>query len=146
MFMAQTLNADASCQATVDRHAVERIANGLTPCSTVTGAYCRARQRLPLAMMQPLLRDTGALLTKESAAAWQRQGRAVKRVDGTTVTMADTPENQARYWQPDTQQPGLGFPISRVVALLCLSTGAVLETAMGPYAGKEGANMRCSMR
>lgn len=139
MFMAQTLNADASCQATVNRHAVERIANGLTPCSTATGAYCRGRQRLPLAMMQSLLRDAGALLTKESAAAWQWQGRAVKLVDGTTVTMADTPENQARYRQPDSQQPGLGFPISRVGALLCLGTGAVLDTAMGPYAGKEGS-------
>jgi hypothetical protein len=27
LFMAQTLNSDASCQATMDRHVVERIAN-----------------------------------------------------------------------------------------------------------------------
>jgi hypothetical protein len=139
MFMAQALNADASCQATVDRHAVERIANGLTPCSTATGAYCKARQRLPLAMVQPLLRHTGVLLADEAAAAWRWQGRAVKLVDGSTVTMADTAENQARYPQPKSQQPGLGFPIDRVVALLCLGTGAVLDTALGPYAGKEGS-------
>jgi hypothetical protein len=139
MFLAQTLNPDASCRATVSRHAVERIANGLTPCSTVTGAYCKARQRLPLEMVQPLLRATGALLAKESAAAWQWHGRAVKLVDGTTVSMPDTAANQARYRQPSTQQPGLGFPISRVVGLLCLGAGAALDTAMGPYAGKEGS-------
>jgi len=48
LFKAQTLNADASCQATIDRHVAEGIANDLSPCSTTTGAYCKARQRLPL--------------------------------------------------------------------------------------------------
>jgi hypothetical protein len=41
MFMAQTLNPDASYQATIDRHAVERVANDLRPCSTATGAFCK---------------------------------------------------------------------------------------------------------
>lgn len=60
----------------------------------------------------------------------------MKLVDGTTVTMPDTPENQARYPQQTNQKPGLGFPIMRAVGLLCLATGAVLDTVMGPYAGK----------
>ncbi|TAL84615.1 MAG: hypothetical protein EPN71_17120 [Rhodanobacter sp.] len=59
LFMAQTLNTDASCQATIDRHAVERIANDLSPCSTATGAYCKVRQRLPLNVVRSLLRHTG---------------------------------------------------------------------------------------
>lgn len=139
LFMAQTLNADASCQATMDRHVVERIANHLSPCSTATGAYCKARQRLPLAMVRSLLRHTGRWLTGQSATAWRWQGRAVKLVDGTTVTMPDTVDNQWRYPQPHTQQPGLGFPVARVVALLCLGTGAVLDTALGPQAGKKGS-------
>jgi hypothetical protein len=129
LFMAQTLNADASCQATMDRHVVERIANDLPPCSTATGAYCKARRRLPLTMVRSLLQHTGAWLMGESATAWRWQGRAVKLVDGTTVTMPDTADNQRRYPQPRTQQPGLGFPVARVVALLCLGTGAVLDTA-----------------
>ena len=138
LLMAQTLNTDASCQATVDRHVVERIANDLSSCSTATGAYCKARQRLPLTMVRSLLQHTGNWLMGEASAAWRWQGRAVKLVDGTTITMADTADNQWCYPQPRTQQPGLGFPVARV-ALLCLGTGAVLDTALGPQAGKEGS-------
>lgn len=47
--------------------------------------------------------------------------------------------NQACYWQLSSQKPGLGFPIARVVALLCLGTGAVLDSALGPYAGKRSS-------
>lgn len=139
MFMSQSLNPDSSCQATINRHAVERIANGLAPCSTATGAYCRARMRLPLDMLQPLVQHTGAMLANQASATWRWRGRAVKLVDGSSVTMPDTAENQAFYRQPSSQKPGLGFPIARVVALLCLGTGAVLDSALGPYAGKRGS-------
>ena len=38
----------------------------------------------------------------------------MKLVDGTMVSLADTAKNQARFPQPRTQQPGLGFPIARI--------------------------------
>jgi len=136
LFMAQALSADSSCQAVVDRHAVERLANGLKPCSTSTGGYCKARQRLPLSLVQALLRESGEIIATQAPVAWQWQGRPVKLVDGTTVTMLDTPDNQARFPQQSSQKPGLGFPIARLVGLLCLATGAVLDTEMGPYCGK----------
>ena len=81
-------------------------------------------------MVRSLLQHTGRWLMGQSATAWRWQGRAVKLVDGTTVTMPDTVDNHWRYPQPQTQKPGLGFPVSRVVALLCLGTGAVLDTAL----------------
>jgi hypothetical protein len=93
MFMAQTLNPDTSCQATIDHHAVERVAHDLRPCSTATGAYCKARQRLPAAMVQALLRHTGTLLASQALDAWRWRGRAVKLVDGTTITMPDRAAN-----------------------------------------------------
>jgi len=34
----------------------------------------------------------------------------VRLVDGTTVTLADTEENQNVYPQPNSQKVGLGFP------------------------------------
>src|SRR5450759_101870 len=51
MFLAQALSADRSCQKAVDEAAIKRLAAGLTPCSTHTGAYCGARMRLPMEMV-----------------------------------------------------------------------------------------------
>ena len=60
----------------------------------------------------------------------------VRLVDGATVTLADTEENQDKYPQPTSQKAGLGFPQCRLVALLCLGSGALLEAASGPCEGK----------
>ena len=57
-------------------------------------------------------------------------------MDGTTVTLADTQANQALYPQQSGQKPGLGFPICRIVGVTCLSSGAVLDAAMGSFKGK----------
>ena len=56
--------------------------------------------------------------------------------DGSHVSMPDTPENQAAYPQPPTQEPGVGFPLARVVVLLSLATGACHDLAIAPYEGK----------
>ena len=50
--------------------------------------------------------------------------------------MPDTPENQANYPQPPTQQAGLGFPLARITVLLSLATGACHDLAIAPYKGK----------
>jgi len=139
LFLAQALNADSSCQNTVDRHAVERVFNGLPVCSTVTGAYCKARQRLPTEMISELVRQTGQRIAEKIPDKWQWQGRPVKLVDGTTVTLPDTLKNQKASPQQSTQQPGLGFPIARIVAIICLSSGVILNAAMGKYKGKGGS-------
>ena len=47
MFMSQALSADRSCQHIVNASAVQRSVAGLKVCSTDTGGYCKARQRLP---------------------------------------------------------------------------------------------------
>ncbi len=60
----------------------------------------------------------------------------MRLVDGATVTLADTEENQAEYPQPASQKAGLGFPQCRLVALLCLGSGALLDAASGPCEGK----------
>lgn len=54
MFLSQALSADRSCQQAVDELAVKRLAAGLTPCSTRTGAYCKARKLLPQDMVRTL--------------------------------------------------------------------------------------------
>lgn len=136
MFMTQALSADGSCQKVVNEAAVKRLTGGLPRCSTHTGAYCQARTRLPLDMVRTLTRYTGQGIAARAPATWHWRGRPVRLVDGTTVTLPDTPANQAAYPQSHNQKPGLGFPLCRIVGLVCLGSGAVLNAAIGSYSGK----------
>ena len=136
MFMRQVLEADGSCQKAVNGWAAQRAADGLAGCSVRTGGYCRARQRLPLEMVRALTRETGRMLSQKALAQWRWRGRVVKLVDGTGISMPDTQENQAVYPQPSSQSPGVGFPLARLVMVICLATGAALDMAVGPHSGK----------
>jgi hypothetical protein len=136
LFVEQVLHADHACQDVVVRYASERVAQGQGQISLRTGPYCKARQRLPLELVQRLGRLVGERLESSCAPAWRWRGRPVKIVDGTTVSMPDTEENQWQYPQHGKQKPGLGFPLARLVALISLECGAVLDWAMGPCKGK----------
>ena len=138
MFLAQALSTDRSCQKAVNDSAIKRLMGGLPLCSTRTGAYCRARRRLPLELVSTLTRHTGQLVANRAPQAWHWQGRPVRLVDGTTLSMPDTPENQQAFPQPRSQKQGLGFPLCRAVAILCLGSGVVLDAAVGRYRGKGG--------
>ena len=138
MFLAQALSEDRSCQKVVNDTVVKRVMGGLSPISTATGGYCRARQRLPLAMVSELVLRTGELIDKQIPEQWRWHGRRVHLIDGTTVTMPDTMENQAQFPQQSAQKPGAGFPICRLLGVICLSSGAVLNASTGPFKGKGG--------
>ena len=87
-------------------------------------------------MVGMLARQSGALLGEQTPQEWLWQGRHVKLVDGTTVSMPDTAENQARFPQHGQQEPGVGLPLARLVGVISLSNGAVLDTGIGSYQGK----------
>ena len=141
MFMMQALNEDGSCQKAVAGWAAQRTAEGLGVKSVNTGAYCKARQRLSVEMVSALTRQTAQLLSAQALPGWRWRGRCVKLVDGTGISMPDTPENQACYPQPSTQAPEVGFPLARLVGVICLSTGALIDAAIGPHAGKATGEM-----
>ena len=136
-FLAQTLSKDKSCTAAVARVFVLLVAVGREACAAGTGAYCKARAKLPERFLQRLVFDVGQRLEDEAPSSWRWKERRAILVDGTTVLLADTPANQAVYPQMRSQKAGVGFPILRLVVLFGLATAAVLGAAMGPYAGKE---------
>ena len=136
VFLGQVLSPDPSCRAAVARLNAHRVARGQRPCSARTGAYCQARRRLPTRLVADLARRTGRALDAGSDPRWRWKGRRVYVYDGSHASMPDTPENQTEYPQPDTQKPGLGFPLARLAAVFSLATGAVLDLAVGRYAGK----------
>ena len=137
VFLSQCLSADHSCREAVARLAAWRVAQGRAPCSADTSAYCAARDALPEEACHELVRRTGRELEAQTPAEWLWHGRRVRVVDGSTITMPDTPQNQAEYPQAKTQKRGCGFPIARVLVIFSLSVGAVLEAAIGKYEGKK---------
>ena len=136
-FMSQSISSDRSCEEAVARVNADRIAAGQSPASSDTGAYCRARERLPEPIIQELTTETGQEMEEQVPVKWLWKGRHAKLVDGSTLTMADTPENQAAYPQSSSQAKGCGFPITRLVAIFSLVTGCLLEMAHGAYRGKQ---------
>jgi hypothetical protein len=136
VFLGQVLSADHSCRAAVARLNAHRVARGLTPCSAHTGAYCQARKRLPEAFFSEAALRTGRALDAGGDEGWRWKGRRVYVYDGSSVTMPDTPANQAAYPQPVAQKPGLGFPLARIGAVFSLACGAVVGLGLCRYAGK----------
>lgn len=108
-FLSQMLftGEQRSCVAAVARVAAVEALSGRVVSDTNTGAYCRARCRIPEAVPKrltcDLARDCEARLRDE----WRWKGQRTFLVDGTTFSMPDTPENQAEYPQPNSQAEGL---------------------------------------
>jgi DDE family transposase len=136
VFLGQVLSADHSCRAAVARLIAHRLSQGQRPCSAETGAYCQARKRLPEGFFSDVARRTGRALETNVETQWLWKSRRVYVYDGSSVSMPDTVENQRDYPQPDTQKPGLGFPLARIAAVFSLACGAVLDLGICRYAGK----------
>jgi hypothetical protein len=135
-FLHQCLDADHSCEQAVDRLAAHRAAAGLPDCSEDTGGYCKARARLPESLPHELVRQTGRAQMDKAEEQWLWKGRQVKVVDGTGLSMPDTPDNQEGYPRPQEIPAGVGFPLLRLVVVFCLSAGTVLDAALGRWSGK----------
>ena len=136
LFVGQALSPDGACQDAVARRVSERTARSQAACSLNSGPYCKARQRLPLGLIRKLALCVGQKLEQASPRAWKWRGRSITLLDGTTISMPDTVQNQSVYPQSGVQKPGLGFPLAMLVALISLSTGAVRSWALGPCRGK----------
>lgn len=137
VFLAQCLSADHSCRDAVAQLIAWRLARRLKPCSAKTGAYCTARERIPEEACWQLARETGRTVDEQAPPEWRWLSRRVLDVDGSTITMSDTPENQAEYPQVPGQRRGCGFPIARIVVVFSLAVGTVLDAAIGKYQGKQ---------
>lgn len=137
IFIKQVLCPDKSCKQAVVNYISEEIGAGNEkPISTNTGPYCKARERLPEGIVRELVNETASAAIKKVSKCWQVYGREVKAVDGTTVKMADTAANQQAYPQHGNQKQGAGFPIARLLIVVSLTVGTVIDYAVGAHKGK----------
>jgi len=139
-FLSQVLRdgKEAACQSAVARVVSHCEQAGVPAPTDDTGDYCRARAKLSEAALHELSCEVAEELEQAADPSWLWKDKFhAKIVDGFTFTMPDTSKNQAEYPQQKAQQPGVGFPIARAVAIVSLATASVIDLAMGPYAGKE---------
>ena len=135
-FLSQVLSDDHSCRDAVSRVIAHRAANGETVCSPNTASYCTARSRILTDVLRTLATRTAEELQVNASDQWKWNGRSVFILDGSSVSMPDTPLNQATYPQPPNSQAGTGFPLARIAVLLSLATGACHDLAIASYQGK----------
>jgi hypothetical protein len=132
-FLWQVAQAGTSCREAIRQAQASCLASGRRQPPDTTSPYCQARSAIPTDRLQQI---HDHLVTLAEAAIATKDlwcGRRVFTVDGTTVTAADTLENQASFPQQSVQKPGCGFPIIRIVALLSLATGLLTAWATGNF-------------
>lgn len=142
LFLSQVFSADGSCRETQQRFLAWLALMEGKEASPNTAAYCKARARLPFTQIERA-RDEVAQKIQQSPLAQRRwQGRHIKVVDGSGLSMPDTPENQEKYPQSKKCTPGCGFPEMRIAAVFSLATGVLLRCAYGSRYVSERALFR----
>ena len=131
-WVSQIMDENASCSKAVSMvQAWCAQARRAVPSSD-TGGYCTARQRLGLPFLQGVQEHLSKLMSRRIRAQDRWHGHTLKAIDGTSVQLMDTWQNQQQYPQPSTQKPGCGFPIMGMVGILNLSHGGWQAFATAP--------------
>ena len=129
-FFSQVLDSDGGCQEVVRKlQAIVAMKSQSLPSSS-TAAYCQARKKLDLPSLKAILQDTSDRIPFIPDKK-HLKGRRVVVVDGTGISMPDTPDNQCVWPQQSSQKPGCGFPRANICACFCLRTGALLSHEVG---------------
>ena len=136
-FLWQMLQRNVSCRAVVRQLQAMLALEGRPAVDEGTSAYCQARGRLPEPLLLAALKRSAQAADQRVAPSDALQGRVVKVLDGTMLTLPDTAQNQARYPQPSSQQPGCGFPLLHLLVVWSARGAAVLAHARGDHHDSE---------
>lgn len=140
-WLTQVLAAAKSCTAASARVLVLCCSLGRPLPSANSGAYCKARAKLPEPFLRDLTTDLGRRLEGQALAEWAWHGRPVRIVDGSVVLLPDSDANLQEYPQQRSQKRGTSYACLRLVVLLAFATGALLDAACGPYRGKSSGEI-----
>ena len=130
-FLWQMLKPRTACREVVRQVQALACWQGKGAVDESASAYIQARQRLPQECLERILAATAQAAQGRAALSPRWQGRPVKVVDGSSVQLPDTADNQKEYPQPSGQKPGCGFPVMKLVVLFSLASGALLDVVMG---------------
>ena len=122
-WLSQLMDQNASCSKAVSMVQSWCAQAQLPIPSSDTGGYCMARKRLSPAFLQRIYEHLSTLMSRRIRSEDRWNGHVLKAIDGTSVKLMDTPENQQRYPQPSSQKAGCGFPVMGMVGIINLSHG-----------------------
>lgn len=128
---AQILDGNESCSRGLGYIQSWSAARGIPVPTGGTGAFCRARSRMSEDFICECARRVGDALEGAVRDEDRWHGFTLKAIDGSSVKLMDTPENQEAFPQPSEQKPGCGFPVMSVSGLLNLSHGGWEEMVVG---------------
>jgi len=139
-FLDQTLNPDTSCRSAVRQvQAYHQAQPRPRHLADDPSAYCQARARWTLPELTAIRRHLAGRTACEPLNLGWGVLPPVKLVDGTCLTLPDTPKNRRAYPQAANQKSECGFPLLRLVGVFSLASGSLLERADSPYATSENA-------
>lgn len=133
-FVSQVFDEDSACRDVVRKveawwRWMQKDRTGEPSLSP--SAYCQARARLDMQTLRLIHGHLSWSLERRVTKAQLWLGRRVKIVDGTTLSMPDTPANQQSWPQPSTQKEGLGFPCLKLTGIFSLASGGLEDYATG---------------
>jgi hypothetical protein len=135
-FIKQVLATDKSCSNTVIGVAAVHLNEEKKTISINTGPYVKARKRLPEETIHQLVNAVGKESLKTASIPWKPYGLEVKLCDGTSVQMPDTKANKKVFPKHNNKRKNIGFPLARIVALMSLATGSIIDYAIEACKGK----------
>ena len=122
-WLAQILEANASCSKALGLLQSWYRASGLPVPTGDTSGYCRARCRVSSDFLEAIFVKVNGSLRVAIRPMDLWKGHQLKAIDGSSVQLLDTADNQEAYPQPSSQKPGCGFPVMGIVGVLNLSHG-----------------------
>lgn len=137
LWISQLVSRDDSCSTVVARFNRERRSLGLSPVSGDASAYCKARARLQVEVIDHFSYRTHRIAHDKTPRQWKWKGLHVYLTDGLVLRAPDTESNQEAYPQPSSQAEGLGFPQVRMIVTTSLATGTILHYNKGKVEGKK---------
>lgn len=130
-FLVQVITPHCACREIVRKVQGWYATLKMTLPAASTSAYCQARMRLSAEKLRKMHQYTAAEVERHVASKELWLGRKVKVIDGTGVSMPDTPKNQRVWPQPTVQKKGCGFPVAKLVGCFSLASGALIDWVEG---------------
>jgi hypothetical protein len=133
----QIFQGNTSCREVLRQFQAMLALLELPPVDEDCSAYCQARQKVPLQLLEAVFQASFRSAEKKAPPSTLLQGRPIKVVDASTLRLEDTPKNQTAYPAASNQFGRPGFPALKLLTLFSLRSGALLARATGTLKAAE---------